>query len=242
VIYLDIEESYGPPRGLLLGLGIIGLLLGAAIAGLFVLRLQPGLSTGTAAAGSVIMPVGVGSNTALNFSPDRVVVVIGVNNTVTFTNKDSVTHTVTATDNSFNSGDIKAGQSWTFTFSAAGTYDYYCIYHSGWMKGSVVVETSTSTSATGSGLMVKIPPGTGSNMSLNFTPSSITLVAGVNNTLTFVNQDSVTHTVTANDGSFNSGDIKPGQTWTHTFPVGTYGYHCTYHPNWMKGTITVLAS
>ena len=87
------------------------------------------------------MPTGVGSNTALSFSPARIVVIIGSNNTVTFTNKDSATHTVTATDKSFNSGDIKAGQSWTYTFSTPGNYSYYCIYHT-WMKGTIVVKAS----------------------------------------------------------------------------------------------------
>jgi len=138
------EESSGAPRGLLLALGVIGLVLGGAIAGLFVLRLQPGLAaTGCGAAGTVCMPTGVGSNTALSFSPARIVVIIGTNNTVTFTNKDSATHTVTATDHSFNSGDIKAGQSWTYTFSTPGNFSYYCIYHS-WMKGTVVVKASGS--------------------------------------------------------------------------------------------------
>ena len=145
---MDIEESSGPPRGLLLGLGILGLLMGAAIAGLFIFRLQPQLAGGTAAPGSVIMPVGVGSNTALSFSPAKIVVIIGVNNTVTFINKDTATHTVTATDSSFNSGDINAGQSWTYTFSTAGTFDYYCIYHS-WMKGTVVVVSSSAASSSG---------------------------------------------------------------------------------------------
>jgi plastocyanin len=120
--------------------------MGAAIAGLFIFRLQPALGGQCGGADTVCMPVGVGSNTALSFSPVKIVVIIGVNNTVTFTNKDSATHTVTATDKSFNSGDIKAGQSWTYTFSTAGTFDYYCIYHS-WMKGTVVVMASSSTSS-----------------------------------------------------------------------------------------------
>lgn len=147
---MEIEEPSGPPRGLLLGLGVVLLLMGAVIAGLFIFRLQPQLAGGTAAPGSVIMPVGVGSNTALSFSPAKIVVIIGVNNTVTFANKDTATHTVTATDKSFDSGDIKAGQSWTYTFNTAGTFDYYCIYHN-WMKGTVVVMSSGSASNSTSG-------------------------------------------------------------------------------------------
>ena len=233
---METEENHGAPRGLLLSLGIIGLILGGAIAGEFVLRLQPGLPTNTAAAGSVIMPQGVGSNTALNFSPSVVTLVIGVNNTLTFTNDDAATHTVTATDHSFDSGDIKAGQSWTNTFSTPGTYTYYCIYHSSWMKGTIVVESATAAG----GFIVKIPAGTGADNSLNYSPSSFKLVVGVNNTVTFLNQDSTTHTVTASDGSFDSGDIHAGGSWTHTFAAGTYSFHCTYH-SYMKGTITVVS-
>ena len=58
---------------------------------------------------------------------------------VTWTNNDATTHTVTADDDSFNSGDIAAGQTYSRTFSVAGTYNYHCIYHS-MMKGSVLVK------------------------------------------------------------------------------------------------------
>jgi len=133
------EESYGPPRGLLLSLGVIGLVLGGVIAGEFVFKLQPGLAvTGCGQPGTVCMPAGVGSNTALSYSPSTVTVVIGDNNTLTFLNRDTAVHTVTALDKSFNSGDIKAGQSWTYTFSTPGNYSYYCIYHT-WMKGTIRV-------------------------------------------------------------------------------------------------------
>ena len=138
---METDEPSGPPRGLFLGLGIIGLVVGAAIAGEFVLGLQPGLGGGAAAAGTVLMPQGVGSDTTLNYSPSVITVVIGQNNTVTFQNKDASTHTVTATDGSFNSGDIHSGGSWTHTFDTPGNFTFYCIYHS-WMKGTVRVLSS----------------------------------------------------------------------------------------------------
>ena len=62
---------------------------------------------------------------------------------------------------------------------------------------------------------------------------------GVNNTVTWVNNDDAPHTVTANDGSFNSGNLDPGQSWSFTFTdPGTYTYHCSYH-SWMEGTVIV---
>ncbi len=236
---METEETTGAPRGLLLTIGVIGIIVGGAIAGEFVLNLQPKLGGGAAAAGTVIMPQGVGANTQLSFSPSTITVVIGVNNTLTFKDMDNSAqyHTVTATDKSFDSGNMKFGDTWTHTFGTPGTYTYYCIYHS-WMKGTVIVKSS-SGATTGGGFTVVIPAGTGSDTSLNYSPNSITLVVGVNNTVTFVNQDSTKHTVTALDGSFDSGDILPGGSWTYTFAAGTYSYHCIYH-SYMTGTIKVI--
>lgn len=46
----------------------------------------------------------------------------------------------------------------------------------------------------------------------------------------WVNADSFGHTVTFDDGSFDSGLVPPGQAWTHAFTqAGTYAYHCEPH-------------
>ena len=73
----------------------------------------------------------------------------------------------------------------------------------------------------------------------SFNPGSVTVVIGVNNTVTWTNQDSVTHTVTADDGSFN-GTVRPGTTFTYTFTTaGSFAYHCSIH-KFMQGTVKVL--
>jgi plastocyanin len=129
-------------------LGVIMVLVGAVLVSVFVLRLQPPyvppstLATTSAPTGpTVVMPSGVGSNNNLGFTPSTLTVVIGVNNTVTWLNRDQSIHTVTATDKSFDSGNILPGASFTYTFTTAGTYTYVCVYHS-WMKGTVVVKES----------------------------------------------------------------------------------------------------
>ena len=49
-------------------------------------------------------------------------------------------------------------------------------------------------------------------------------------TVTWVNEGSNTHTVTADDGSFDSGDMAPGDSFSHTFVTeGVFSYHCEYH-------------
>ncbi len=70
-----------------------------------------------------------------------------------------------------------------------------------------------------------------------FSPAQITVSAGT--TVTWLNDDTVPHTVTAADGSWSSGNLAPGAAYTRTFTTrGTFHYLCLYHP-WMQGTITV---
>jgi plastocyanin len=93
-----------------------------------------------------------------------------------------------------------------------------------------------------------IPYDVGGNESLNFQPASITVVIGVNNTVTWIDLDSIQHTVVstsipAGAQKFDSGILNQGQTFSLTFTVpGTYHYDCSIHPDWMKGTILVLTS
>ena len=86
---------------------------------------------------------------------------------------------------------------------------------------------------------VSIFPGAAS-YATGYDPDNITVVIGVNNTVIWTNNDNEPHTVTASDGSFDSGNINPGATFTYTFTTpGTYTYICTYHP-WMHGYVTVI--
>lgn len=70
-----------------------------------------------------------------------------------------------------------------------------------------------------------------------FSPSSLTVKKGT--TVTWTNKDNVVHTVTANDHSFESGNLASGKSFSHAFnAAGTFSYKCTLHPS-MTGTITV---
>ncbi len=72
----------------------------------------------------------------------------------------------------------------------------------------------------------------------SFSFSGITEVpAGT--TVTITNNDSAPHTLTADDGSFDTGGIGPGESVTLTFDTaGTFTFHCEIHSS-MKGSITV---
>jgi plastocyanin len=65
-------------------------------------------------------------------------ITISVNGTVTWINKDEYSHDITADDNSFLSGNVAAGKSYSHKFTVAGTYNYRCTIHAG-MSGTVVV-------------------------------------------------------------------------------------------------------
>jgi plastocyanin len=102
---------------------------------------------------------------------------------------------------------------------------------------------STSTSMATQAVQVSILPGAGTDTtSPGFSPVQIVVVIGVNNTVTWINNDNVPHTVTSTSGEFDSGNLNSGAAFTYTFTKpGTYNYVCSYH-SWMKGTVTVLDS
>lgn len=75
-----------------------------------------------------------------------------------------------------------------------------------------------------------------------FVPSELTVVLGVNSTVTWINDRDSIHpeNIASDAGLFNSGLIRPGGSWSYTFTsAGIYPYHSVIH-FWMKGTIRVL--
>ena len=70
-----------------------------------------------------------------------------------------------------------------------------------------------------------------------FSPASLIVKAG--ETVVFRNQDPVSHSATASDGSFTTGTIYQGGSGSVTFSkVGTYSYYSSTYPN-VVGTIIV---
>lgn len=66
------------------------------------------------------------------------------------------------------------------------------------------------------------------------------LTVAPNAEFTFANADGATHTLTADDGSFDSASVAAGESTTLAAPStpGTYAFHCEIHPS-MAGTLTV---
>jgi plastocyanin len=72
----------------------------------------------------------------------------------------------------------------------------------------------------------------------NFVPNIAEVPMGT--TVTWVNNDNVPHTITSVSGSFDSGNIGPGKTYSYKFnQVGTFEYSCTNHPSIPHGKVVV---
>ena len=70
-----------------------------------------------------------------------------------------------------------------------------------------------------------------------YTPAALTVRRGER--ITWVNRDIVPHTVTARDGSFDSGSIAAGASWSNVAKrTGRLDYACTFHPT-MTATLVV---
>ncbi len=73
-----------------------------------------------------------------------------------------------------------------------------------------------------------------------FSNTNLQVLGGT--TVTWVNDDTQVHTVTADDGSFDSGDLQPGQSFQFSFTViGPHAYHCMHHSS-MTGLVTVIGT
>jgi plastocyanin len=104
------------------------------------------VSAGCGKKAKKISPTTTGSEVKIAnfaFNPGEITVTLGTE--VTWINEDSTVHTVTDTD--LDSGEIKPGESFKYTFPAPGTYEYHCSIHPS-MTGKVVVSSSGSTGAT----------------------------------------------------------------------------------------------
>lgn len=130
------------------------------------------------------------------------------------------THTLEGV--SRGSGTVRYGFEFMVPLSNFGRYAQ-------WL-GVPTEEAARPAVATGPGQAIAIKD-------FKYGPADVTIKAGT--AVVFNNDDAVGHTATADDGSWDSGMIDPGKTWSHAFPAkGDYPYHCAPHP-FMKGTIHV---
>jgi plastocyanin len=172
------------------------------------------------------------------FSEPTLEVTVGT--TVTWTNVGDAPHTVTSDDDVFDSGELAKGDTFSFTFDEAGEFAYHCNIHKR-MKATIVVKEAESAPAgnetagneTAGGEAIEI-------QDFQFSPDTLTVPVGT--TVTWTNGGEAPHTVTADEGAFDSGKLDPGNDFSFTFEeAGEFTYHCDIHQR-MKATIVVTDS
>ena len=183
-----------------------------------------------------------------DYSPTALTIAAGAS--VTWRNTGPTPHTVTSDVGAFDSGYMFTTDTYTSTFPEAGTFNYYCTLHPE-MRAAVIVgaggavpDSSTAVDTDGSNPTAPPTAALGglsvTMLDNNFSPQSITVTAGT--TVRWGNNGQALHTVTANDGSFDSGFIDAGRTYARRFPTpGTFSYVCIIHPG-MTGTVLVTDS
>lgn len=90
------------------------------------------------------------------FSPATITAPVGA--TVTWTNRDSVAHTITSQNGPFGSGQLSRGVTFSYTFQESGTFQYHCKNHPS-MTARVIVGSGGASSSGGQ----TTPPSAGSS-------------------------------------------------------------------------------
>jgi plastocyanin len=193
------------------------------------------------------VPAGATTVRIVNLAFDPAQITIATGTAVSWVNEDSVPHTVTSTDGTFDSGIFDPGANFTWTFDQSGSFPYACQLHPQ-MRGTVIAEGEAVASASpvttddqseATGAQPAAPAQSDvSIVDFSFEPATLDVPAGA--TVVWTNEGRAPHTVT---GDFaDSGVLEPGQTFSHTFAEsGDFSYACAIHPE-MTGSIRVSAA
>ena len=116
---------------------VLSLVAALALGGVAIAQSPAPSPASAPSAAASAMPVVVVHIKNFAYVPDTVNVQPG--QTVRWVEDDDTPHTVTASDKSFDSGNLNKKDAWTYAFNKPGTYAYICAYHP-YMKGKVVVK------------------------------------------------------------------------------------------------------
>jgi plastocyanin len=176
-----------------------------------------------------------------DFSPRRLTVEAGT--TVTWSNTGQRPHTASDRGGTFDTKPIAPGASAKVTLSTPGTYFYFCRINPAKMNGVLTVEPGADEPR--AVRVQAVDPGQVGDK-LRFDPPELEVAAGT--TLLVANVGGKPHTLTADDGSFDTGLVEPGaqggrfagkNASVTLNQAGTFKFHCEVHPAAMKGVVTV---
>ncbi len=148
-------------------------------------------------------------------------------------------HQVVADNGSFSSPKVAPGARWSHTFLKPGKFNYHCGIHPHTMIGQIVVTGPPIRDEPDERLVRIVEPDPNNDQSYDYAPDDITIEVGT--TVIWRNDGAQDHTVTDDDGAFDSGKMDPGDEFRFTFDdPGVFHYHCKPHP-WMEAVVRVHA-
>jgi plastocyanin len=188
------------------------------------------------------------------FAPDHLEVRVG--DVVGWLNRSERPHSVTSDDGSFDTGALDPGEGFEIRFEAAGTYGYRSTAEGDEGMVGVVIVVPVDHDASPGGSLPAEPEETGASGEVDagsrsrsrasssdvvmgqaaavsiqddvFVPRRVEVEAG--GTVVWEHVGQRPHTVTASDGSFDSGTLETGASFSRTFSEpGTYSYYCRFH-------------
>lgn len=156
----------------------------------------------------------------VKFSFDPPNPTINVGDTVRWTNIDGSGHTTTSSGSFWNSGTLQNGQSFSYTFTSAGTFAYHCNIHSA-MQGSITVSgspptatpTSSNTPTLGNYAATSVPLSTDTTVIPDAAPALTTRI--------------LVSASTSFKGKFEGDPVTGTVRVTNAHPAGTYGVRVT---------------
>jgi len=179
----------------------------------------------------------------VNFDFEPRTLTIDVGTAVKWTNTGDRPHTATDRGGTFDTRPISPGATGSVVFSAPGVYSYFCRINPLKMNGVVVVKQGRTPAR--AQRVQALDPGFAGN-AFKFDPAGLTVPTGT--TIVLANVGGKPHTLTADDGSFDTGVVNPGAeggrfagnntSFTLTKP-GTFRFHCEVHAQRMKGVFKV---
>lgn len=182
----------------------------------------------------------------IDFGFDAATTTVPAGTTITFTNTGERPHTATDRGGTFDTQSINPGETAAITLDTPGTYAIFCRINPSKMNATIVVQPSPNAT---SARIQALDPTNLEGETLRFDPPQLEVKAG--STLVFANVGGKPHSLTAFDGTFNSGILQPGpeggrfagsNTTIRLDKPGTYEFFCEIHPQVMKGTLTVTGS
>lgn len=183
------------------------------------------------------------SGRIVDFAFEPLEMTVDAGTTITWTNNGARPHTVTDRGGTFDTGPILPGATDDVTFATPGRYLFFCRINPRNMNAVLVVRAPAAEPAKTARVQALDPGREGET--LRFDPPELSVQTGT--ALTFANVGGKPHTLTADDGSFDTGVVTPGAeggrfAGSNATVVldepGTFPFHCEVHPV-MTGVLTV---